>query len=157
MIDPIHLLNYVIRPTLKDIGLWSVEAELLVLGTACAESDCGRWLRQKGTGPALGIFQMEPATHNDICTNFLNYKPELAGRICKATRTQNFIAADLITNLAYAAAMCRVHYLRDKEPIPRTLPEQAEYYKRVYNTHLGAGTADGYIKKWRQFVPAGML
>jgi hypothetical protein len=156
----VQLLEYVIRPVLKGLGLHSEAAERLVLGTACAESDCGRWLRQKEDGVALGIYQMEPATHLDIWINFLQYKPVLANKVISWSTA---VAPDvpepreMVGNLNYATAMCRVHYLRDPEPIPDTLPEQAEYWKRVYNTHLGAGTADGYIKKWRRFIALGVV
>ena len=151
-----HLLAYVIRPVLKDLRLWSLEAERLVLGTACAESDCGRWLRQKGGGPALGIFQMEPSTHDDLFVNFLDHRHHIRRQVWNWRVNVEADARELIWNIGYATAMCRVHYLRDPEPLPNTLVGQAEYYKRVYNTHLGAGSAEGYIKKWRQFIPSGL-
>lgn len=160
MIDPIHLLSYIIRPVLKDMRLWSVDAERLLLGTACAESDCGRWLRQRGEGPAVGIYQMEPATYQDIWQHFLNYRHDLYRRVLKwSSCTEPDIPEprEMIGNLNFATAMCRVHYLRSSDPIPSTLKEQAEYWKRLYNTEDGKGTINGYLKKWDQFVPAGTI
>lgn len=159
MIDPIHLLSYIIRPALKELDLHSEAAERLLLGTACAESDCGRWLRQVGEGPALGIFQMEPATHLDCWVNFLQYRPDLAKKIVRFTRyiwPECPEPREMIGNLVYATAMARVKYLRDPAPIPGTLEEQAVYWKSVYNTEQGAGTVEKYIRKWRQFVPANV-
>jgi hypothetical protein len=150
MIDPIHLLKYVIRPVLKDLDLWSVEAEQLVLGTACQESKCGEYLVQLGGGPALGIYQMEPATHDDIWKNFLNYKVDLIDRL--AAFYINGISKELIGNLYYATAMCRIHYLRVPEKIPVGLHPQAAYWKKYYNTPLGAGTVNEYINSWERFV-----
>lgn len=158
MIDPVHLLNYVIRPVLKDLELWSPQAERLVLGTACQESQCGRWLRQIGTGPALGIYQMEPATHNDIWENFLKYKGGLKGKLLSYTpERRQMDANEMIGNLFYATAMCRVHYLRVPDKIPEELPSQAAYWKIHYNTEQGAGKPSEYILAWYRFVPTGVV
>lgn len=154
MIDAIHLVRCVIRPVLKDLGLWSVPAEALVLGTACQESNCGLYLTQLGNGPALGIFQMEPRTHDDIWNRYLADRQDLAKkvnrwRICWGNGAG---AEEMAGNLYYAAAMCRVHYLRVSEPIPDTLEGQAAYWKEYYNTPAGAGSASDYMGSWRQFA-----
>ncbi|KAF0118141.1 MAG: hypothetical protein FD149_866 [Rhodospirillaceae bacterium] len=78
MCDSAHFVTTVIRPTLLHLGLHSPAAEALLLGTAIQESRLGTYLRQTGGGPALGVYQMEPATHEDIWTNFLAYRPDLA-------------------------------------------------------------------------------
>lgn len=152
VIDPIHLLKYVIRPTLKELDLWSIEAEQLVLGTACQESACGEYLKQLGGGPALGIYQMEPATHDDLIKNFLQYKPPLRDKVWSYVRKQPPISNEMIGNLYYATAMCRIHYLRVPASIPTGLRPQAAYWKKYYNTELGAGTIDEYMKSWERFV-----
>lgn len=152
MIDPIHLLKYIIRPVLTDLDLWSIESEQLILGTACQESKCGLYLKQLGNGPALGIYQMEPATHDDLFENFLKYKPNLREKVWLYVDKKRQMASEMLGNLYYATAMCRVHYLRVPELIPSGLREQAKYWKKYYNTELGAGTVDEYIKSWEQFV-----
>jgi hypothetical protein len=158
VIDPIHLTKYVIRPVLKDLGLYSVPAEQLVLGTACQESQCGRWLKQLGNGPALGIYQMEPATHDDIWDNFLEHRDKLVEKVKGFwINTSSDLADELVGNLYYATAMCRIHYLRVPEPIPDTLIGQAYYYKRYYNTPLGKATAEEYIAAWRRFIPSDLI
>ncbi len=52
-------------------------------------------------------------------------------------------------NLFYAAAMCRIFYLRFSKPLPQAgdWHGMAKYWKRYYNTHLGAGTVDGFLQK----------
>ena len=80
-IDAEQLRKDIVRPAIEKIGLWSQEAEDLLIGTAAQESHLGTYLRQLGDGPALGIFQMEPATHNDIHENFLRYKHDLRNRV----------------------------------------------------------------------------
>lgn len=156
MIDPWHLTAYVIRPVLKSLNALDANSERMVLGTACKESECGRFLKQLDGGPALGIYQMETATHDDLWVNFLANRPTLAHTIKGWMFGHTLLNADeMMGNLYYATAMCRVFYLRVPEIIPATLHEQAEYWKRHYNTALGAGTAEEYIQAWRRFVPSG--
>lgn len=158
MIDANHLLKEVIRPVLQDLKLGGVPAEAMVLGTACQESHCGLWLVQLENGPARGIYQMEPATHDDIWDHYLAYNQDLAKRVNRwRVQYGNGMGADeMVGNLFYATAMCRIHYLRVEEPIPDTLPGQAAYWKRFYNTPLGAGTENEYIHSWQQFAPSAM-
>src|SRR2546429_673559 len=103
-----QLLNLVIRPTLNKIGWGGEAAENLLLGTCAQESQMGTYLAQIN-GPALGIYQMEPITHNDCWVNFLIYNPELTQKI-KLISPRNTDA--LVYNLAYATAMSRIKYLR---------------------------------------------
>ena len=144
MLDVKQFREVVIRPALKLIKLWSPEAEELLLGTALQESRL-TYLKQLGSGPAVGVFQMEPNTHNDIWKNYLSYKPDLAKLV--SNLAHRVTAQSLATDLLYAAAMTRIHYLR----IPARLPAegdwdgQACYWKKYYNTYLGAGTEDEYL------------
>lgn len=154
-----QLRHYVIRPTLLHIGLHSQSAENLVLGTALVES-AGKYIKQIGGGPALGFWQMEPATHDDIWQNWLSYRPEIAERIreldTRARITEG--AAEMIGNMFYAAAMCRVFYRR----LPDALPAEDDYegmaglWKRRYNTHLGAGTVEKAIPHFKVACTEGL-
>jgi hypothetical protein len=153
-VDAEQLRRYVIRPTLRHIGAWSEAAEELVLGTACQESGCGRYVRQLGDGPARGICQMEPATHDDIWENWLAYRAPYAERVLQLMPHWPRGAERLTVSLAYSVAMCRVHYLRVPDPLPAPgdLHGQAAYYKRFYNTRLGAATVEEYVANWRRYV-----
>lgn len=147
MIDVKQFTELVIQPALREIGLYSEAAEELLLGTALQESRL-QYLKQLGRGPALGVFQMEPATYNDIWSNYLAYKPELAEKVARLAHKRE--AKSMATDLLFAAAMCRVHYLRVSAPLPGEgdVPGQAAYWKEYYNTYLGAGTEDEYIENW---------
>ena len=153
MIDPNHLLKGIIRPVLQDLGLGGNPAEALVLGTACQESKCGLWLTQLANGPARGIFQMEPATHDDIWDRFLAHQPDLARKLnrWRCQYGNGMGPEEMVGNLYYAAAMCRIHYLRVSSPIPDTLYGQASYWKEFYNTPRGKGTEHEYVESWKQF------
>ena len=149
-IDPRQLLDLVIRPTLDALALGCPAVEQLLLGTALQESDCGRYLQQLGGGPALGVFQMEVGDHDDIWANFLPGKPDLAAKVKALLPAGADRRGQLVTNLAYAAAMCRVHYLRVRDPLPPSydVEAQAAYYKAHYNGP-GAATTDQYIANWK--------
>lgn len=139
-LDPTQLAKYIVRPTLEYIGWWTRAAERLVLGTAITESRL-RYIKQLGSGPALGIYQMEPATFRDINENYLKYRAE--GQLIEDLRDSRPTtkAEEVIYNLAYATAMTRAHYRRQKGALPDADDARgmAQYWKKHYNTHLGAG------------------
>ncbi|ELC9583492.1 hypothetical protein RJY99_004476 [Vibrio vulnificus] len=150
--DAKQLKQLVIGPTLKTIGLYSEAADQLILGTIFQESRA-KYLKQLGSGPALGVIQMEPNTYNDIWDNYLKYKPELAAKITHLASVGSLgpdgrpDVNELVTNLAFAVGMCRVHYLRVKEKLPAADDVEAlgRYWKQYYNTVLGAGTVDEFV------------
>ena len=135
----------------------STAAERLLLGTAAAESLL-KYRKQIG-GPALGLFQMEPRSHDDIYENFLNY-PGRAVLRQKIIGLLSHPDADkydaLVNNDPYACAMARVQYYRFPAPMPAAddLDALARYWKRYYNTASGAGTIAGFKEKWRAVVGA---
>lgn len=149
-----QLRDYIVVPTLMEIGMLSTPAVRLVLGTCAQESAMGEYIHQKGDGPALGIFQMEPNTHADIWANFILRRPDLAGRLWSylPDRSKCPDPRHLMWNLPYAVALCRVHYYRVNDPIPNNLVDQAAYYKRHYNTPKGAATESDYIQNYQRYV-----
>ena len=152
-IDAGQLRDYVIVPALTEIDMCSDAAVNLVFGTAATESDMGRYLHQKGGGPALGIYQMEPATHDDIWRNYLCYKPKLAQKV-REFHNDRYQSRDLIGNLWYATIMCRIHYYRSPMMLPdaQDLDSLAKMWKKVYNTELGKGKAEDFIEKYNKYV-----
>ena len=153
MIHPGQLRKYVVEPALRDIGMYTKVAEDLVMGTAAQESKCGHYLHQLGGGPALGIFQMEPFTHNDIWKNFIAARPVLKQDLSTMISGRHPNPEEMIWNLKYAASMCRIHYKRFPEPLPAKGDIQglAELWKKRYNTEMGAGTVEEFLKNY-EFV-----
>ena len=153
-----QFMTEIIRPVLTEIGAHSTAAERLMLGTAAAESLL-RERRQRGGGPARGLFQMEPPSHDDIYDNFLDY-PGRAVLKQKILATLSSPNADRIreleTNDRYACAMARMQYYRRRDPLPDAddLDGLARYWKRYYNTALGKGTVEGFKDKWSSVVGA---
>lgn len=140
------------RRVLLGMGLYSREAMWLLLGTAAQESGLGRYVRQLGGGPALGIFQMEPGTFEDIVRHVLGRRLELRRRLMKVAGVDGLRSGDLEFNLALAIGMARLHYWRVAEPIPGDLPGWARYWKRYYNTPAGKGTVEEFEGNFRRLL-----
>lgn len=149
-----QLRDEIIVPTLKSMDMFSDAAVNLLLGTAAHESHMGTYLKQVSSGPALGIYQMEPATHDDIHANYLSYRPAIENKLFDFIGSYpEQLTKHLQGNLFYATAMARLHYRRVKEPLPKAddLQGLAEYWKDHYNTHAGKGTVKQFIKDYERF------
>jgi hypothetical protein len=139
-IDLNQLRLLVIRPALTQLGAWSQAAENLVTGTGLQESQY-RFLHQI-KGPALGFWQMEPATFKNLWRGYLRTHLSVA----RALTTLMVVPSldpdpeEMTYNLRFAAAMCRLLYLSYPNDIGTTPLELATTYKTYYNTSLGAAT-----------------
>ncbi|MBF0131810.1 MAG: hypothetical protein HQL75_04380 [Magnetococcales bacterium] len=154
-IHPRHLVECVIQPALQFLNMEGTAVERLLLGTAIQESGCGLYLRQRSHGPALGIFQMEAATHDDIWHNWLHWQIPIRDKVLGYLgRQEQPDASRLVTDLLYAAMMCRLHYRRVASPLPDAddLEGLANYWKRYYNTPQGHGTTQAFADNWNRFL-----
>lgn len=147
MIDVKQFREYVVDPALRNIGLYSRAASNLLVGTAVQESGL-TYLKQLGGGPALGVYQIEPATHVDVLYNWVQHRPIYAWIMDEADDRS------LITDLAYATTIARLIYYRRPEPLPEAddIDGLASYWKLWYNTPRGKGHAAEFALKYREFV-----
>lgn len=149
-----QLRELVIRPTLQYLSPaipYSETAVELLMMTAAHESHLGEYIAQVG-GPALGIYQMEPATEKDIWDNYLNFRVTLCWRVDTFSCEEE---DELAWNLKYATAMARVHYFRVPEALPEgslqnevTVRKLAAYAKKYYNTKAGKATEEDYYEAY---------
>lgn len=164
-INPDQLRTLVVKPVLAALDLSAPDvAENLIMGTAAHESHLGDYIKQVGGGPAMGIYQMEPATLNDCYVNYLDYpgRADLKARVDAFLASQPATAsgipdkaAQLTTNLAYATAMCRIRYYRAPAAMPSDANDVnalAAYWKQYYNTELGAGTVEQFIADYNKYL-----
>ena len=155
--DKDQLRVHIIEPALRELGLHSNSAVQLLMLTCAQESRLGHYIVQI-RGPAKGIFQMEPATHDDIWENYLKYKPDLAQKLehIAGTHPVQPTADVLVYNLRYAAAMARIHYRRSPDALPDygDIVGMANMWKKVYNTPLGRGTAREAMENYHKHVEA---
>lgn len=158
-IDPGQLLYCVIDPVVARLGVGSnASARALLLGTVAQESGFV-YLKQLGAGPALGLWQMEPATHDDLWANFLEFQLLLRNKALALRATEPSATAQLATNLAYACACARLQYLRAPSAIPGAddVAGLAAYWKTWWNTPKGAGTTGQFLANWDRFKLTDVL
>ena len=148
MTDPAQFRRLVIAPTLQDLGLWSLAAEQLLIGTALTESGL-IYLTQHGGGPARGFYQIEPSTAEDLYDNWLVYRPDWAAKLNRLIVPGEKLADQLVTNLQYTTAIARLHYYRVPKPLPKTgdVRGMARYWKEFFNTRAGKGRMADFIRK----------
>lgn len=151
-------------------GPWTAAASL-IYRTGLAESGY-RVREQDGGGPALGYWQMEPATLEDIARNYLASRPRLqmAADHLIGEDHVDFMTSALVSGVErrferngppppwgehpllddrFACVACRLHYLRVREalPPPDAIEQQAAYWKRHYNTEDGRGTVEHFLRE----------
>jgi len=154
MLNVNQFRELIVKSSLNDLLLYSKEAEELLVFTCATESLGGTYIKQ-ANGPALGIYQMEPLTHNDIWQNYIYPNGPLTLRLFSNFNITSMPSEDrLIYDLRYATAMARIHYRRIKSPLPLSTNVDSiwEYYKQYYNTPKGKAEKDESIKKYHDFV-----
>lgn len=153
------ILTAAIRPALLHLAevdgyrqIVSPAAEELLLGIAAAESEF-RHKRQIG-GPALGYFQIEPATHHDVLDNFVSFRPPLKGALDALLIGAVGRDMQIATNDVYAAAVARLVLWRAPERLPNQgdVAGYARYWKKHYNTAEGRGTEEHFVRCWDVLV-----
>jgi hypothetical protein len=134
----------VVTPALVTLGgfnpaLNSPAAVNLITGTALVESGLV-YVEQLDSGPALGVCQMEPVTHDSLWANYINYHPTLASILETIAGSAKPSSELLVTNLAYSVAMARIKYWDSAAAMPAATDAvgMANFHKNVYNSSLGA-------------------
>lgn len=154
MLNVQQLKELIIKPSLIDLIMFNDDAMELLVFTCAVESLGGTYLKQIN-GPALGIYQMEPATYNDIWQNYINNRKDLSLLMATNFDCSRIPDEDRLTyDLRFATALCRIHYSRVLEPLPKQSDVQSlwNYYKKYYNTSQGAALHDESIRKYLTFI-----
>lgn len=143
----------IIEGVLSDMQQSSPAFVNLLLGTCAQESHMGEYERQIG-GPALGIFQMEPNTFNDIQNNYLQYHDNLQTMVNSyMSEDRAPVPEDVVGNHQFAAAMAACSYMRHGIPFSTLDPNNAAqmyiYYKKYYNSAGGAATEQEFLTNWK--------
>lgn len=152
MFPPKLFLETVVRPALRHLAvaeprLNSLAAEQLLVGTALTESRLDA-VAQTGGGPARSYFQIEPATFNDLWQRYGNH-PAIGQRLATLAYLPATLPLvdQLYGNTLFAAAIARIKYWSVPAPLPSAgdWPDLAAFWKRYYNTQLGAGTPAHFL------------
>lgn len=154
MININQFKDFIVRPVLDDLQMYSESAMELMVFTAAAESRGCHYIKQV-KGPALGVFQCEPSTHHDIWFNYIAYRIRLINIMAlkfDAPRIPD--PSKLIYDMRYAAAIARLHYSRVSEALPESgdIEGMWEYYKKYYNTSKGRAKRDKALESYEAFL-----
>lgn len=154
MINSMQMLS-VVKDTLEKMGAKYAgqNAMLLVYRTGLVESKYQYIMQKGGSNIARGFWQCEPWVAVSLCNDYLKYREPLMKKVADICYLDwkyflNPKEEDwreiLTTNLIAGIVACRLHYWRVPKPMPKTLDEQAAYWKRWYNTTKGAGTEEHF-------------
>ena len=142
-------------------GVNRIEAVDLLIGTAAHESTIGGETHfYQVSGPARGIFQIEPATALDVIRNYIAFRESLVDWFMD--RWINLAVDDwkLAYDLRFQIVMARLIYWRSNfdwpeppnvehsAPPTRYIRELGEIWKEHYNTHLGKGTVEQFVEDY---------
>lgn len=152
-----HVRDFYVRPALAALpaALGGVSAVQGVLGIGNTETGY-HYIKQVGPGPALGFWQIEPDTHNDLWENFIQFRPSLAQALKALLFGAEPAAGRLITHTLYAAAICRVQLYRAPAALPAAndATAWAAFWKKYYNTENGAGVAAKAVPYFQEAMKA---
>jgi len=142
-----ELRQWVIKPTLKRLGVYSKAAENLLLATAAQESGLGSHLKPAGQR-ALGIYQIHSLSHRHIWDDHLAQRSDMASIVRGLASQQDFLSqphAELATNLSYATAIAWFMYARhDDFSLPKNndVKTLASLWKRFYHPKSNSSIED---------------
>lgn len=162
-----HQLREMIEAVLKYLEPeipYSVEARELLMMTAAIESNLGDYVKQSGGGPARGIFQVEKRTEGDI--HRWLHRPKNIGLSKKVRNLMGDPPPGIDPaqfDLDYQIALARIFYYMKPEALPTikmiedrpdydSIVKMARYYKKWFNTYLGASTEKKAIDKYCKYA-----
>jgi hypothetical protein len=146
-------MEYVIIPVLESLEMDSEAARRLMMGTALVESDLTH-LRQHSRGPALGVYQMEKETYEDIMHRYFVGPGQNEESRLRRTVMGNYSLMRMVYDLQYATALARIRYWMETEPLPDAdnIHGLASYWKKHYNTVQGDGKVYVFENKLRKYL-----
>jgi len=144
--DASQFREYVVEPVVRSLGLPDPKRRIeLLMMTAAHESAQGRYIKQI-RGPALGLFQMEPATHSYIYSWLCNHQPADRRRAALEWALERVGSAEQMTgNHYYATAIAAFNYYSKPGRLPNNIADMTDYAKKYWNTHLGKATPGDYL------------
>jgi len=123
-------------------GMFKPEAVELIC-MICAHESLGGVLRvQMGGGPARGVLQIEPDTHDSIWDN----SDTIAQTSSALGITRDWSHVE--DGDRYSIFLARHLIAMDPHPIPDDVLGMGAYAKRVWNTEAGKATAARYVSDW---------
>jgi hypothetical protein len=120
-----EFLQYVIQPTLRQLGVNSSSAEQLLLATANFQSGLGKHLQIRD---GIGVYGISEQLHREVWDCYLAFDPDLASTVRGMASQHEFPKAphlELATNLSYATAIAWMIYRYRRASIPEQFDVQS--------------------------------
>lgn len=142
-----ELLEFIIRPTLRRLGVFAPAAENLLLGTAAVQSNMGFYL---SGAQGIGVFGIDPDSHQAVWDEYLAFNEDLASEIRGFASQHEFLKAphaELACNLRYATAIAWMMYQRDNVDLGKlqTVQDLADCWHRVFARKNDQQTPDNFL------------
>tara|TARA_Y100000310_G_C20565974_1_gene755510 strand:+ start:107 stop:553 length:447 start_codon:yes stop_codon:yes gene_type:complete len=139
-------IQKIIDWTLREMSMYSPEASEMVYKTGLAETGY-RHLEQI-KGPAIGFFQVEPATMRDTWDNYIIYRQDLKSKLWGLGYDEESDVDRVMGSIILQVVFCRLKYRRSPKALPECgdLEGQAKYWKSIYNSELGKGTVEHFME-----------
>jgi len=161
MIDKAQMKE-LIASTLGKMGkkYASKDAVSLIWSTGLVESGY-KYLKQLGSGPAKGFFQIEPDSCVSAVENYFRYRKSLMVKAATISNTPDSLwgstdkqrwADVLESNIVAGILHCRIKYWRAPERMPSSIEGYAKYWKKHYNTYKGKGEVEHFLKKVEKYA-----
>ena len=121
-----HLRDQVIGPTLKYLGVWTLDVESFLLNTAVDAPELGLF---SSRNEGLGMFHITSSQHRDIWDRYLAFNPDMASRVRGLASQRVFLTEpdkELQTNLGYSTAIAWLLFKRSGMVLEAQTPVQVQ-------------------------------
>ena len=155
MFDITQFREDILSPTLNALQIRDPFFLELLVFTCAVESAGGTYVKQV-KGPALGIYQLEPATFTDCWVNYIVRKPDIINLLSLNLAVHRMPhPIEMVTDLKLATAMAAMLYKQRKACPTTTVPADLwNIYKPLWNTDKGAAVKDTCLKAYAKFIKA---
>ena len=131
-----------------------VDAYNLILETATAETALGQ-IADRTLYAGMGICQFDKVPFQrvkDKSMRFRNLILRKLGIDIKLVQWEH-----LRYNTFLSLLFCRLYYMAVQDPIPSTIEDRANYWKKYYNSYIGKGTQEHYLKMATNFLNGSVI
>lgn len=152
-----QLRDVIIKPVLTALGMNSLSAVNLLLGTAAQESQMGHYIVQQKIGfkGGIGIYQMQKPAFEMVWDRLIYSNPAMLARMRLLLNYNGKPPAErMASDIALATAMTRLYYYAINTALPEAddIVELAMYWKKFYNSPIGKGTEQQFVDNYHRYV-----
>jgi len=125
------------------------DAYNLILETATAETALGK-IDDRTIYAGIGICQFDKVPFQRIKDKSMRFRKLILRKLGVDIKLVQW--EHLRYNTFLSLLFCRLYYMAVQEAIPTTIEDRARYWKKYYNSSLGKGTPEHYLKMATNFL-----